>query len=86
MLAVVCPGQGAQSPGMLAPWLELPGTADRLGAYADVVGQNLVAHGTTNSKEQRLKCSATSRCGRTTARARAFHAAIDKPQELGWIV
>ena len=47
---------------------------------------DLVAHGTTNSKEQRLKCSATSRCGRTTARARAFHAAIDKPQELGWIV
>ena len=47
---------------------------------------DLVAHGTTNSKEQRLKCSATSRCDRTTARARAFHAAIDKPQELGWIV
>ena len=51
MLAVVCPGQGAQSPGMLAPWLELPATADRLRAYADVVGQDLVAHGTTSDAD-----------------------------------
>ena len=47
MLVVVCPGQGAQSAGMLAPWLELPGLADRLGSYSDVVGQDLAAHGTT---------------------------------------
>ena len=30
MLAVVCPGQGAQSPGLLRPWLTLPATAERL--------------------------------------------------------
>ncbi len=30
VLAIVAPGQGAQKPGMLIPWLELPGLADRL--------------------------------------------------------
>lgn len=33
---------------MLAPWLELPGLADRLRSYSDVVGQDLAAHGTTS--------------------------------------
>ena len=48
MLVVVCPGQGAQSPGMLAPWLALPGVRERLAAYSGVVGQDLAAHGTTS--------------------------------------
>ncbi|NMR19167.1 ACP S-malonyltransferase [Cellulomonas fimi] len=51
MLVVACPGQGAQSPGMLAPWLELPGTAERLAGYSAVVGQDLAAHGTTSDAE-----------------------------------
>lgn len=51
VLVVVCPGQGAQSPGMLAPWLELPGLADRLGSYSDVVGQDLATHGTTSDAQ-----------------------------------
>lgn len=51
MLAVVCPGQGAQSPGMLAPWLELPGTAELLGRWSDAAGVDLVAHGTTSDAE-----------------------------------
>ena len=29
---MTAPGQGAQTPGFLAPWLELPGVAERLGA------------------------------------------------------
>ena len=32
MLIITAPGQGAQTPGFLAPWLELPGVAERLGA------------------------------------------------------
>jgi [acyl-carrier-protein] S-malonyltransferase len=39
VLAVVAPGQGAQTPGFLAPWLDDPSFADRLnwlGAAADV--------------------------------------------------
>ncbi|GAB4100272.1 ACP S-malonyltransferase [Sinomonas halotolerans] len=51
MLAIVCPGQGSQTPGFLAPWLELPGFADRLGALGEVAGLDLVAHGTTSDEE-----------------------------------
>ncbi|NHC44996.1 ACP S-malonyltransferase [Motilibacter aurantiacus] len=34
MLVVVAPGQGAQSPGFLTPWLALPGFAARLAALS----------------------------------------------------
>ncbi len=47
MLAVVAPGQGAQSPGMLAPWRELPGVAERLAHLDEVTGLDLTAYGTT---------------------------------------
>ncbi|MDM7831496.1 ACP S-malonyltransferase [Cellulomonas edaphi] len=51
MLVVACPGQGAQSPGMLAPWLELPAFADAIGRAAQVTGLDLVAHGTTSDAD-----------------------------------
>ena len=51
MLAIVCPGQGSQTPGFLAPWLEVPAVADRLGALGEVAGLDLVAHGTTSDEE-----------------------------------
>lgn len=51
MLAIVCPGQGSQSPGFLAPWLELPRVADRLAWLSAVAGLDLVAHGTTSDAE-----------------------------------
>ncbi len=51
MLAVVCPGQGAQSPGMLAPWLELPSVAESLARASRTTGLDLVAHGTTSDAE-----------------------------------
>ncbi|GEL94692.1 ACP S-malonyltransferase [Cellulomonas composti] len=51
MLVVVCPGQGAQSPGMLAPWLELPAVAASLERAAAVTGIDLVAHGTTSDAD-----------------------------------
>ena len=46
MLVIVCPGQGSQTPGFLAPWLELPGFRDRLEWLSAVAGLDLVAHGT----------------------------------------
>lgn len=52
MLAVVCPGQGAQSPGMLTPWLEVPGVGDRLTEYSDVTGLDLVRLGTTAEADE----------------------------------
>ena len=46
MLVFAAPGQGAQAPGFLAPWLELPGFADRLAAWSDLAGCDLIAAGT----------------------------------------
>ncbi|MFB7776838.1 ACP S-malonyltransferase [Streptomyces bauhiniae] len=46
MLVLVAPGQGAQTPGFLTPWLELPGAADRVAAWSDAIGLDLVRYGT----------------------------------------
>lgn len=46
MLVVVAPGQGAQSPGFLTPWLEVPDFRDRLEWLATVSGVDLVHYGT----------------------------------------
>ncbi|MER5856735.1 ACP S-malonyltransferase [Streptomyces sp900105245] len=46
MLVLVAPGQGAQTPGFLTPWLDLPGAADRVAAWSDVLGLDLVHYGT----------------------------------------
>ncbi|WP_277451873.1 acyltransferase domain-containing protein [Janibacter sp. DB-40] len=51
MLAITCPGQGSQTPGFLAPWLELPGVSDRLHWLSAVAGMDLEAHGTTSDEE-----------------------------------
>lgn len=52
MLVLVAPGQGAQTPGFLTPWLDLPGLADRLGAWSEVAGIDLVAYGTTADADE----------------------------------
>ncbi|OKK08086.1 ACP S-malonyltransferase [Streptomyces sp. CB03234] len=46
MLVLVAPGQGAQTPGFLTPWLDLPGAADRVAAWSDAIGLDLVHYGT----------------------------------------
>ncbi|MGW4561339.1 ACP S-malonyltransferase [Streptomyces sp. NPDC004561] len=46
MLVLVAPGQGAQTPGFLTPWLELPGAADRVATWSDAIGLDLVHFGT----------------------------------------
>lgn len=51
MLVVVSPGQGAQSPGMLAPWLELPVVAETIGRASATTGLDLLAHGTTSDAD-----------------------------------
>ncbi|WP_042372198.1 ACP S-malonyltransferase [Streptacidiphilus neutrinimicus] len=52
MLVLVAPGQGAQTPGFLAPWLEVPGVADRLRRWSDVAGLDLVRAGTEASEDE----------------------------------
>lgn len=46
MLVIVAPGQGAQSPGFLSPWLELPGFEERLRWLSVVADLDLVHYGT----------------------------------------
>lgn len=46
MLVLVAPGQGAQKPGLLTPWLELPGAADRLAEWSAAIDLDLVHYGT----------------------------------------
>ncbi|MFJ7749107.1 ACP S-malonyltransferase [Arthrobacter sp. NPDC097144] len=51
MLAIVCPGQGSQTPGFLSPWLELPGVREHLESLSAIAGLDLIAHGTVSDEE-----------------------------------
>ena len=51
VIVVVCPGQGSQTPGFLAPWLELDGVAERLAAYSDAAEVDLREHGTVSDAD-----------------------------------
>ncbi len=42
MIALLAPGQGSQTPGMLVEWLEDPDAAKQLAAWSDVAGLDLV--------------------------------------------
>lgn len=46
MLAIVCPGQGSQTPGFLRPWLELPDFRSRMTWLSACAGMDLVHYGT----------------------------------------
>lgn len=46
MPLLLSPGQGAQQPGMLAGWLDVPGAAASLGRWSDLIGLDLVHLGT----------------------------------------
>ena len=59
MLAIVCPGQGSQTPGFLAPWLELDGIRDLLASLSDAAGVDLIRHG-TESDEETIKDTAVA--------------------------
>jgi [acyl-carrier-protein] S-malonyltransferase len=52
MLVIAAPGQGAQTPGFLAPWLELPGVADRLAAWSELAGCDLIRAGTVADADE----------------------------------
>jgi [acyl-carrier-protein] S-malonyltransferase len=46
MLLIAAPGQGAQAPGFLTEWLELPGFGARLEAWSELAGCDLIRCGT----------------------------------------
>ena len=51
MLVIVAPGQGAQTPGFLTPWVENPTFRERLGWLSAVSGLDLVHYGTEADAE-----------------------------------
>ncbi|MBA2559576.1 MAG: acyltransferase domain-containing protein [Propionibacteriales bacterium] len=51
MLVIAAPGQGAQAPGFLAPWLDEPHFTDRLNWLSAVGGLDLAHYGTVADAE-----------------------------------
>jgi [acyl-carrier-protein] S-malonyltransferase len=52
VLALLAPGQGAQTPGMLRPWLDLPGARDALARWSCLTGLDLTRLGTTAGADE----------------------------------
>lgn len=52
MLVIAAPGQGAQTPGFLQSWLELPGVADRLAGWSELADCDLVRCGTSADADE----------------------------------
>jgi len=52
VIALLAPGQGSQTPGMLAEWLYLPGAADRIDRWSQISGLNLARLGTVATAEE----------------------------------
>jgi [acyl-carrier-protein] S-malonyltransferase len=52
VLIFTAPGQGAQTPGFLSPWLEIPGLAEQFGTWSELAGRDLIGLGTTGSAEE----------------------------------
>lgn len=57
MIVVVAPGQGSQTPGFLAPWLEDAAVRERVGQWSEAIGVDLAEHG-TNSDADTIKDTA----------------------------
>ncbi|EHB53701.1 (Acyl-carrier-protein) S-malonyltransferase [Mycolicibacterium rhodesiae JS60] len=52
MIALLAPGQGSQTPGMLTEWLELPGAAEQIKTWSDIAGLDLARLGTTATADE----------------------------------
>jgi [acyl-carrier-protein] S-malonyltransferase len=52
VLIITAPGQGAQTPGFLSGWLELPGVSERIGAWGELADRDLIRLGTTGTAEE----------------------------------
>ncbi len=52
MLAIIAPGQGAQTPGFLTSWIEDKGAHELLGTWSDEIGLDLVRLGTLSDADE----------------------------------
>jgi [acyl-carrier-protein] S-malonyltransferase len=51
MIAIACPGQGSQKPGFMSSWLELPSYREDIEMMSDVIGLDLIRHGTISDED-----------------------------------
>jgi [acyl-carrier-protein] S-malonyltransferase len=51
MIVIVAPGQGSQSVGFMAPWLDVDGVREHLGELGEAAKVDLITHGTTSDDE-----------------------------------
>lgn len=51
MIAIVCPGQGAQTPGFFSPWLEIPEFKNSIEVMQEAAGIDLIKHGTISDAD-----------------------------------
>lgn len=52
MIALTCPGQGAQTPGFLAPWLKLDSFKNEIEKYSAILQMDLIHFGTLADAEE----------------------------------
>ncbi len=52
MLAIIAPGQGSQSPGMLSAWLKDSTLRDTCAAWSDEIGRDLLTLGTSADADE----------------------------------
>ncbi|MEC4016171.1 ACP S-malonyltransferase [Streptomyces sp. H27-D2] len=87
MLVLVAPGQGAQTPGFLTPWLDLPGVAERLDGWSADSGLDLVHYG-TKAEADEIRDTAVAQpllvaAGLVSAQALFDDPAADFPRLVG---
>jgi len=52
MLAIIAPGQGSQTPGMLSPWLEDAAIATMAQEFSDAISLDVIRLGTTSDADE----------------------------------
>lgn len=81
MLVLVAPGQGAQTPGFLTEWLDLPGVRGALEAWSDAAGLDLIRYGTEADAEE-IRDTAVAQPLLVAAGLASAHLLFDDPAEL----
>ena len=81
MLVLVAPGQGAQTPGFLTPWLDLPGVRGALEAWSDAAKVDLIRYGTEGDAEE-IRDTAVAQPLLVAAGLTSAYTLFDDPAEL----
>ncbi|MER5831129.1 ACP S-malonyltransferase [Streptomyces sp. NPDC002130] len=81
MLVLVAPGQGAQTPGFLTEWLDLPGVRGALEAWSDAAGLDLIRYGTEADAEE-IRDTAVAQPLLVAAGLASANLLFDDPAEL----